>query len=237
MADACDRHPARTPRCAGDRAVRWGHGVAPRADRPQGHAALRPRRRLGVRGDPRAAGRRPRGGQGAGRPGRGRRLALPRHRGADPPAVDRGRDHVAQPAPLLGHRHPHAARPRTQRRPGRARGPTRRPWPRRRALGPQPWPARADGRSGGPHVAGNHRCLRRAPARRVVTGRRPRRRDGRPPRQPDRRGRGRHHAAARRRRVGPPRPLLRAVRRPRRQPGQAGRRLGPHHTTVGDSPS
>ena len=61
-------------------------------------------------------------------------------------------------------------------------------------------------------------------ADRMGTGRRPRRRDGRPAREPDRGGGGRHHAAAGGRRAGPAGPLLRALRRPRRQPGQAGGR-------------
>ena len=64
-----------------------------------------------------------------GRPRRGGRHPVSRHRAPDPPTAHRGRHHLTEGPPVPGHGDPDAPRSRTERRPGRARGPPRRPRP------------------------------------------------------------------------------------------------------------
>ena len=135
------------------------------------------------------------------------------------------RGHVGRRAPRAGGRAPHAARPRAQRRPGRAHRPAGRPGPRRRDVAAGRGLVERMGEVAATIWRSHRRRLRRPLARPPPSCRGPRRRAGRPPRHPDGGDRRRIDAAARGHRAGHGGPLLRALRRPRRQPGPANGRL------------
>ncbi len=189
-------------------------------DRPDLRAGLRAGGRGHRRRHPRPAGRRPRGGQAAGPARRDGRRAHRRDRRRWPSeqlvdgdtTPDERRELVAvlRMLPDLdrnGDLAEHIARRAARGLGRRDVGPQPRAWSSAWARWPPTiWRSTAD-----------------AFAERSVTGanvrRRPRRRAGRPPRHPHRRAGGRDHAAAGGHRAGHGGPLLRALRRPRRQPG------------------